>query len=167
MVRDYELMYIIRPELDDETVQTTIDGVGALIESNGGELLKVTPWGKRRLAFEVNHLRDGYYVLTKLRLDGDRVTDIERSLRISDTVFRHLLVLDEGTPDDESGVPGRPSRKPRGEATVPPRAATAPVAEDDDEIEADDEGGEDEQPLVSEVVAVAAGEAGDTDEEDG
>ena len=165
MVRDYELMYIIRPELDDEAVQASIDSVDALIASNGGEVVKTTPWGKRRLAFEVKHMRDGHYVLAKLKLDGDKVTDVERTLRISDTVFRHLLVLDEGTPDDESGVPGRPSREPRAEgagaASAAPAAPLAVLSDDDDDDDADDDGDEEIEavaPAPAQPVAVAAGD---------
>jgi len=154
VVRDYELMYIIRPELDDEAMQASMDGVGALIQSYGGQVTKITPWGKRRLAFEVKHLREGHYVLTKLTLDGDRVTDLERTLRISDTVFRHLLVLDEGTPDDESGVPGRPSRAPRaaGVASIPDIPAHVPKALVDD---IDDDGDIDDDDIDGDIIAVA------------
>lgn len=156
MVRDYELMYIIRPELDDEAMQASMDSVGALIEGYGGQVTKITPWGKRRLAFEVKHLRDGHYVLTKLKLDGDRVTDLERTLRISDTVFRHLLVLDEGTPDDESGVPGRPSRAPRkaGVADIPAHVPKALV--DDNTIAVAP------PPAIAEPAGVAIDDPGDT-----
>ncbi|GAC1338105.1 MAG: hypothetical protein NVSMB29_03420 [Candidatus Dormibacteria bacterium] len=106
MLREYELMYIVRPELDDDGVRTATESVQALVENAGGEVTKTTPWGKRRLAYEVQHLRDGHYVLVQLRLEAGRVTDLERALRISDTVFRHLLVVDESVPgDDEPTAP--------------------------------------------------------------
>ena len=90
-------MYIVRPELDDEAVKTASDSVRDLIESQGGELVKSTNWGRRRLAYEVRHLRDGYYVLADIRMDGNKVGDLERALRIHDQVFRHLLVTREST----------------------------------------------------------------------
>lgn len=88
----YELMYIVRPELDEEAVQQAIDRVNQLVESNGGQIRRVTPWGKRRLAYTVRDQREGYYVVADVDLDRARVQEIERVLKISDTVFRHLLV---------------------------------------------------------------------------
>ena len=104
MVRDYELMYIVRPELDDEALRTTTESVDTLIRGLGGTVGKTTMWGKRRLAYEVDRLRDGHYVITLLQLDGTRVADLERALQIHDTVFRHLLVRgDETVPAAEEG----------------------------------------------------------------
>ena len=88
----YELMYIVKPELDDEGVQQEIDRVSQLIETNGGKVQKVTPWGKRRLAYSVKDQREGHYVVAEFDLESNRVQEIERVLKISDTVFRHLLV---------------------------------------------------------------------------
>ncbi len=88
----YELMYIVKPELDDETVQQEIDKISQLIQTNGGQVKKVTPWGKRRLAYTVKDQREGHYVVAEFDLDGARVQEVERVLKISDTVFRHLLV---------------------------------------------------------------------------
>ena len=88
----YELMYIVRPELDEEAVQQAIDRVNQLVQTNGGQVLRVTPWGKRRLSFTVKDQREGYYVVADVELDRARIQEIERVLKISDTVFRHLLV---------------------------------------------------------------------------
>ncbi len=93
----YELMYIVKPELDDQAVQQEIEKVGQLIQTNGGQVKKVTPWGKRRLAYTVKDQREGHYVVEEFDLDQAKVAEVERVLRISDTVFRHLLVRqDEG-----------------------------------------------------------------------
>ena len=93
----YELMYIVKPELDDQSVQQEIEKVGQLIQTNGGQVKKVTPWGKRRLAYAVKDQREGHYVVEEFDLDQAKVAEVERVLRISDTVFRHLLVRqDEG-----------------------------------------------------------------------
>lgn len=93
----YELMYIVKPDLDDQAVQQEIERVGQLIQTNGGQLKKVTPWGKRRLAYTVKDNREGHYVVAEFDLDQAKVQEVERVLKISDTVFRHLLVRqDEG-----------------------------------------------------------------------
>ena len=104
MVREYELMYIVRPELDEEGLQAAADSVRKLIEGLGGEIRKTTMWGKRRLAYEVNRLRDGHYVILKLQMDGSKVRDVERALAIHDTVFRHLIVIDEAPGEAEEEV---------------------------------------------------------------
>ena len=82
MVRDYELMYIVRPELEDDAVRVAVKSVRALIESHGGEVVKTTLWGKRRLAFEVKRLREGHYVLVVFHLDGAKIAEIERALSL-------------------------------------------------------------------------------------
>ncbi len=93
----YELMYIVKPELDDQQVQQEIEKVGQLIQTNGGQIKKVTPWGKRRLAYTVKDNREGHYVVEEFDLDQAKVQEVERVLKISDSVFRHLLVRqDEG-----------------------------------------------------------------------
>lgn len=104
MVRDYELMYIVRPDLDDEGLRTATESVGALVRGLGGEISKTSIWGRRRLAYEIDHLRDGHYVLAQVRLDGSRVTELERALAIHDTVFRHLLVRREPAAEAAEGA---------------------------------------------------------------
>jgi small subunit ribosomal protein S6 len=137
MVRDYELMYIVRPELEDDAVRVAVKSVRSLIESHDGEVVKTTLWGKRRLAYEVKRLREGHYVLVVFHLDGGKVAEIERALRIHDTVFRHLIVVHEGPmPDPEAEIeeiagPDEPEQAPDG--TVLPGSAGQ-----DDDLSAED-----------------------------
>jgi small subunit ribosomal protein S6 len=92
LLRDYEILYIVRPELDEEQLQAAIATVNQLIESLGGGTQKTDVWGRRRLAYEVRHLREGQYVLSDFQIDPARVPELEGTLKISDTVFRHLVV---------------------------------------------------------------------------
>ncbi len=92
MLRDYEILYIARPELDEAQLQAAIATVEKLIENLGGAVQKTDVWGRRRLAYEVRHLREGQYVLTDFQIDPARVPELETTLKISDTVFRHLVV---------------------------------------------------------------------------
>ena len=92
MLRDYEILYIVRPELDEEQLQAAIGTVDQLIQSLGGAVQKTDVWGRRRLAYEVRHLREGQYVLSDFQIDPARVPELEGTLKISDTVFRHLVV---------------------------------------------------------------------------
>jgi small subunit ribosomal protein S6 len=128
MVREYELMYIVRPDVDDDGLRQATDSVESLIGGLGGEVEKTTLWGKRRLAYEVKHLRDGHYVITHLKLDGEQVKEIERALRIHDTVFRHLLVLRDGVGELNGGEEkplGRAGEEVEGTGAATPAAATA------------------------------------------
>jgi small subunit ribosomal protein S6 len=137
VVRDYELMYIVRPDLDDEALRAATESVDALIAGLGGTVTKTTLWGKRRLAYEVDRLRDGHYVITLLQLEGDHVTDLERALTIHDTVFRHLLVRrDETAPGlDENGGAGEAGDGPGSGSGSPTliTPADADLAADEDE----------------------------------
>ncbi len=144
MVRDYELMYIVRPELDDDGVRESVKSVRSILEANSGEIVKTTLWGKRRLAYEVNRLRDGYYVLVVLRLEGDKVAPIERALGIHDTVFRHLLVLHEGEMPEADGeleeVEVAPPEEIRGESEgAAGREEGSTVSAPEEETEVDDD----------------------------
>ena len=92
MLRDYEILYIVRPELDEERLNEAIATVNRLIENLGGKSQKTDIWGRRRLAYEVRHLREGQYVLTDFQVEPARVPEMEATLKISETVFRHLIV---------------------------------------------------------------------------
>jgi small subunit ribosomal protein S6 len=157
MVRDYELMYIARPELDDEALQGAAESVEQLIRGVGGTVVRSTSWGRRRLAYEVDHLRDGHYMLLHVRVDGARVAEIERALAIHETVFRHLLVLHEAGVDieaiaevkaPEAGAGTEPAAAPAdgaagdaGEPESPRQPVVAADGEDESsEDDADDEG---------------------------
>ena len=89
--RDYEILYIVKPDLDEEAVAAATKAVDDLISGFGGTVQKTDQWGRRKLAYEVQHLREGYYVLTDFQFDPDRVPDLEGQLRISETVFRYLV----------------------------------------------------------------------------
>jgi small subunit ribosomal protein S6 len=149
MVRDYELMYIARPDLDEEGLQGAVESVEQLINGAGGSVVRTTSWGRRRLAYEVDHLRDGHYVLLHARLEGGRVAEVERALAIHETVFRHLLVLREGGDDGEpEAIDGasttRTAAAGDGERPAAARQAVVAAASDDDndDDEEDDEDGE-------------------------
>lgn len=87
----YETIFIINPNLgDDETVAVT-EKFKSLIAENG-EVLKVDDWGKRKLAYEINDLREGHYVLIEFTADKSFVTELERKYRIDDSIMRSLVV---------------------------------------------------------------------------
>ncbi len=91
-MRDYEVLYIVRADLDDEKVQDAVKRVNTLIQRSGGTIDKTNLWGKRRLAYEVKHQKEGAYVLQDFQLDPERVPELEAALKITEEVLRHLVV---------------------------------------------------------------------------
>lgn len=91
----YELMFIVKPELDDEQVAAATDRVHQLVVANGGNVTKTASWGKRRLAYNVGQHREGHYVVSNFEIEPDKIVELERVLKLSDTVFRHLLTRRE------------------------------------------------------------------------
>lgn len=94
-MRGYELVVIIRPDLDDEATEAVIEKVRSMIENNGGEVGKIDKWGKRRLAYEIKDLRDGFYVVIKFKGEVAVSAELDRVLKITDPVLRHMIVREE------------------------------------------------------------------------
>jgi small subunit ribosomal protein S6 len=87
---------IISPEVPEEEVPTNIDKIGEFITSKGGSITQVDRWGKRRLAYTINHFKEGNYVLTKFKIEPATTAELEANLRISEKILRHMLIrLDE------------------------------------------------------------------------
>lgn len=122
-MRDYEILYIVRPDLDEAEVGEAAKKIESLIESVGGSVQKTNVWGKRRLAYEVAHLREGHYVLTDFQIEAARVPEMEATLRISDQVFRHLIVR---KPEVKAPV-AQPAPPPVAEPAVTEPAAEPPA----------------------------------------
>ncbi len=93
-MRNYELMYIIRPDVEQETVQAVTEKFQGII-GNGGEIVKHDMMGKRRLAYEINKHREGTYVLVHFKGTSEIVTELERVLKITDEIIRHMVVREQ------------------------------------------------------------------------
>lgn len=132
-MRDYEILYIVRPDLEDDKVQDIVKRVNTLIGRSGGNAEQTSLWGKRKLAYEVKHQKEGSYVLQDFSIEPDRVPELESALKITEEVLRHLVVR---KPDKPSAAPVPP---PPAEAVLEPVAV---VSEGDVAAEASDGGGE-------------------------
>ena len=88
----YEVMFIIIPELDEEQVENTISRFRTVIERTGGEPRDVNHWGRRKLAYEIDHRTDGYYVIMEFSVGERTLVELKRILRVSDDVLRHMVV---------------------------------------------------------------------------
>jgi len=85
-------MYIIRPDLEEEAIAAEVDRFAAVVTNNGGSEPTVEKWGKRRLAYEIDHFREGYYVVMNFQSEPHVSQELERMMRISDSVIRYLTV---------------------------------------------------------------------------
>lgn len=91
-MRKYETMFIIRPGLDEETTKAVIEKFLNLLKERDSEIESVEEWGMRRLAYEVNKLREGYYVLIHFIAKPDTVAELERVFRISNDILRYITI---------------------------------------------------------------------------
>lgn len=90
-VNKYEVMFIAKP-LEDAEVDPIVELVSNLITKNGGNIEKVDRWGKRHLAYPVKKQADGYYVLINFEAEPDVIKEIDRVIKIHDTILKHLIV---------------------------------------------------------------------------
>lgn len=87
----YELMYVVRPTLDEQTLAAVNEKVDKFVANAGGEILKREDWGKRRLAFPLAKFTEGFYSVLQLKLSPVAVRDLERNLTLTEEVLRHLV----------------------------------------------------------------------------
>jgi len=121
-LRDYEILYIVRADLDDDKVQEAVKRVNTLIERAGGTADRTNLWGKRKLAYEVKHQKEGSYVLQDFQVAPERVPELEAALKITEEVLRHLIVR---KPEKVVATPVTP---PPAEVVLEPVAVEAEVA---------------------------------------
>jgi small subunit ribosomal protein S6 len=94
-MRNYEMMVVARPDLDDAGVAAVNEKIAGLINANGGAIEKVDPTKKQRLAYEINDLREGYYTVVYFKGEPKTAAELDRVLKITDEVIRFLIVRPE------------------------------------------------------------------------
>ncbi|MCA1831071.1 MAG: 30S ribosomal protein S6 [Actinomycetota bacterium] len=90
--RHYEVMLIADPRLDDTAIQQTVDRVMGVVTERGGEIQKTDHWGRRKLAFEIDHLTEGFYSLVDVEAEPSAMTELDRVLGLADEIKRHKIV---------------------------------------------------------------------------
>lgn len=93
--RRYQLVLIVDPRLDEQTINATVDRFVGIITDAGGETVEVDHWGRRKLAYEIKHQEDGYYVLADVLADPATMTELDRVLKLADEVMRHRILRPE------------------------------------------------------------------------
>ena len=91
-LRDYELTIVINPETSEEKLEASIESISRYVTDRGGAVSDVQRWGKRKLAYPIKHLIEGYYVLLQFKMKPLDGKELENNLRISEEVLRHLLI---------------------------------------------------------------------------
>jgi small subunit ribosomal protein S6 len=91
-VRRYELMLVLRPDAPDERASAVIDRTTRYVVAEGGQIVKVAPWGRRRLAYPIERYREGSYHIIVFESPAEAIAELERSLQITEDVLRYLVV---------------------------------------------------------------------------
>jgi small subunit ribosomal protein S6 len=95
VMRKYEIMYIIRPNIEEEAKKALTERFSGILTENGAEVSEAKEWGKRRLAYEINDFRDGYYQLVKVNAEPAAVEEFSRLAKISEDIIRHIVIKEE------------------------------------------------------------------------
>lgn len=139
-MRRYELMLLLRPDLEDDKLQSAVEKVTRAIVNAGGSLSKVSPWGKRRLAYPIQHLREASYFLIHFDIEPSAVREIERGLLISEEILRHLVTVieDRGPAGEEIEAVPPADRDAEDESSEDEDVEDAEISAEDAEIDADE-----------------------------
>jgi len=124
-MRRYELMLVLRPDVADDRAQAVIDRTTRQISAGGGQIVKVAPWGRRRLAYAIDRYREGSYHIVLFEAPADAIVEMERGLLITEEVLRHLVTRVER--------PVKAARRDDAGEDVDEDDTTIPSAEDEDE----------------------------------
>jgi len=91
-MRAYETLFILKPDLEEEAITAAIERLTTLIQNNNGTVEQVNRWGKKRLAYEIQDYREGYYTLILFQGEPETAKELDRVMRLSDEVMRHIIV---------------------------------------------------------------------------
>lgn len=92
MKRNYEVVFIVKPNLEEEQVQAVVDKFSTLIKDQGGEVVSIDNWGKRRLSYEIKDFREGNYFLVTFQGVPATAQELDRVLKITDEILRFMIV---------------------------------------------------------------------------
>ena len=94
-MNQYEALYNIVPEIDEETTKATIEKFKGIVESNAGEVVSVDEWGKRRLAYAIDYKTEGYYVLMSFNSAPEFPAELERNFKNDERIMRYMVTRKE------------------------------------------------------------------------
>lgn len=120
----YEMMYIAKPELDDEALQALEDKLTGVITASGGAVDGIEKMGKKRFAYEINDIREGHYALLVFKGPAELPAELDRVVRLTDEIVRHLIVLHV---PPEMTTPRAPVARPTPKPIERPRPVSPPA----------------------------------------
>ena len=133
-LRNYELMMVLLPNMEDEGIEDLLGRVNKYVDENGGSVERQEKWGSlRKLAFPINDYTEGNYILSNLRLEPESIEQLEATLEVSENVLRHLVIR----VDEFQQVPVT-SVEPSVSATTPEASAPAEPEASDEEASTDE-----------------------------
>ena len=138
-MRRYELMLVLRPDVPDDRSQAVIDRTTRQITAAGGQITKVAPWGRRRLAYPIDRYREGSYHIILFQAPGDALAELEHSLQITEEVLRHLTTRDERPVKASRREGGETEGEDLDDTDLPPLALDEEEDEDTGERIGEDE----------------------------
>ncbi|MFJ8237507.1 30S ribosomal protein S6 [Ureibacillus sp. NPDC094379] len=94
-MKKYELMYIVRPNIEEDAKKALVERFNEILTSNGAEIIEAKEWGKRRLAYEINDFREGFYQIVKVNADTNAIDEYTRLANISEDIIRHIAIREE------------------------------------------------------------------------
>lgn len=121
-MRPYEVMIILDPTLEESSIRAQVDRSTELIRAAGGTPGRIDQWGRRRLAYEIDHQREGYYILMEATAEPGALGALDRALHLSDEVLRHKVIR---LPDRIAGQASKPAPPP---PPAPEPRPSAPIA---------------------------------------
>lgn len=131
--RSYEIVFIINPDAEDAEVMRMTEAAQKIITDQGGNIIKTEMMGKRHLAYEINHKRDGIYVLLEVEGSGREIAEFERRMRVNDRVLRYMTVRVDEYRRRAQKLKDRRVRKAERRPTAGKAKAEVPVNDDDTE----------------------------------
>jgi small subunit ribosomal protein S6 len=94
-MNQYEALYIIVPDLDEESTKASVEKFKGIVESNGGEVVAIDEWGKKRLAYPIDYKTEGYYVLMSFNCAPEFPKELERNFKNDEAILRYLVTRKE------------------------------------------------------------------------
>ncbi len=131
MRRDYELGFILNPEVSEEQTRAILERIEQIVKNYDGQVVKVNQWGRRRLAYPIEHHRDGYYVFIDMILTPETVLELDRTLKVSEEVMRHMVKRR----DPKTVQKEREEREAREARAAAAQASATPDSEAEVEVE--------------------------------
>lgn len=92
-MRNYELMLLLDPNLQEEDSKALLDQIQQTIKTNQGNIIKLNQWGKRKLAYEIKKFQEAIYTIIDFELEPERLADLEKSIKFNEKILRYLIVL--------------------------------------------------------------------------